>query len=257
MTRHRIPGRVVLAATAVLFLFYISYNSGPSFRTSSFKWSSIESSANTLPAVQPGQDKVLDANVVLQPHDDLIRPESEFGLPSLHASANFVFNNTPFYPFPAPRIQLIVVWNDRGSNKRPHYLPNFFASVAANPVLDLLFVRYDRDDLGKGCGPPLAPDVKNVRELCFGLRELWDIHAEFLCTEWGCSGEQRKQTLDLLMQRKNSDPVSAVKLTINYYRMLKLYPRPTLPSNHFDMPSSRDGQIQTPNYGVTLTRTLS
>jgi hypothetical protein len=112
------------------------------------------------------------------------------------------------YPSPAPRIQLIIIWNDRGGHKKPIYLPSFFASVAANPVLDMLFVRYDGDNITQGCGSPLAPGLANVRELCYGLDEFWEIHVDFLCERWGCNEAQRGLTRELLLDRRNSDWVS-------------------------------------------------
>jgi hypothetical protein len=59
---------------------------------------------------------------------------------------------------------MIIVWTSKGKTP-PAYLPNFLASVAANPSLDFLMIKYDKYKVGD-CDVPLAPDIRNVREVC-------------------------------------------------------------------------------------------
>ncbi|KAL0958355.1 hypothetical protein HGRIS_000497 [Hohenbuehelia grisea] len=110
------------------------------------------------------------------------------------------------YPTPPPRLTIIAIWN--AGPKNPLYLPNFFASVAANPSVDLLFIKYDKHRLG--CDVPFAPHVPNVREVCLSTEEYWDLHADFLCGYWGgCKEDERKVVISKLHERAQGDHVNS------------------------------------------------
>ena len=57
---------------------------------------------------------------------------------------------------PPPKITIIAIWNP--GNKPSSYLPNFFASVQANPSINLLFIVVDKHNVGR-CH---EPDRKSV-----------------------------------------------------------------------------------------------
>lgn len=102
------------------------------------------------------------------------------------------------------KITLIALWstNDRPAN----YLPNFFASVAANPSIDLLFIKFDKYNR-VGCEQPMTAEHSNVREVCLTIHEYWDLHAEFLCRHWGCSDDDRNKVFEALIERSPGDVV--------------------------------------------------
>lgn len=106
-----------------------------------------------------------------------------------------------------PRITIIAIWNPKANNpKDPIYLPNFFASVAANPLIELLFIKYDKYEVG--CQTPFAPDLPNVKEICLATDEYWKLHAKFLCDYWrGCSDEEHANVLKKLHERADKDYV--------------------------------------------------
>ena len=110
------------------------------------------------------------------------------------------------YPSPAPKLTIIAIWNPSPDNKEPIYLPNFFASIAANPSIDLLFIKYDRHRVGTpSCGPS---HVKNMRQVCLSFEEYWKLHADFLCKRWGgCSTPQRQELVSKLHERAPGDRV--------------------------------------------------
>ncbi|KAF4593083.1 hypothetical protein EYR38_008793 [Pleurotus pulmonarius] len=105
------------------------------------------------------------------------------------------------------RITIIAIWNPKTNNpKDPIYLPNFFASVAANPSIELLFIKYDKYEVG--CQPPFAPDLPNVKEICLATDEYWKLHAKFLCDYWrGCTDEEHANVLKKLHERADKDYV--------------------------------------------------
>lgn len=109
------------------------------------------------------------------------------------------------YPTSAPKITIIGIWNPGSST--PLYLPNFFASVAGNPSVDVLFIKDDRHEVG--CEAPLAPGVPNVREVCLSSEEYWGLHADFLCERWGgCSELERETVMSKMFERRWGDRVS-------------------------------------------------
>ncbi|KAF8333019.1 uncharacterized protein EI90DRAFT_3052702 [Cantharellus anzutake] len=100
---------------------------------------------------------------------------------------------------PSP-ITMIVMWSSTGG-KTPIYMNTYFASVLANPTIDLLLIKFDREGHGVDCGP-MAPQVdnSNIREVCFSLEEYYERHARWLCglPGWECSqNEFVKLTSDL------------------------------------------------------------
>lgn len=114
----------------------------------------------------------------------------------------------PPYPTPAPKITIIALWSSKGG-ARPAYLPNFFASVAANPSVDLLFIKFDKHGKGTDCREMLSDNIPNVREVCLSVEEYWTLHADFLCERWGCSRAQRKLVEDKLWERAGGDFVNS------------------------------------------------
>lgn len=109
----------------------------------------------------------------------------------------------PLYPPLPPKLTLIALWSTRA---RPAiYLPNFFSSVAANPSIDLLFIKFGH--IQGGCHQPMAAGYPNVREVCLSASEYWELHADFLCGQWGCSGDNRTRLLDKLVERAENDRV--------------------------------------------------
>ncbi|SRR5258708_8020640 len=102
---------------------------------------------------------------------------------------------------PSP-ITMIIMWNPRGGQP-PSYLPNFFASVLANPTIDLLIIKHDRDGSGVDCGPMAPQNLShsNIREVCFTQEEYFGRHAKWLCDlpGWTCSDDELlKLTADLI-----------------------------------------------------------
>lgn len=112
------------------------------------------------------------------------------------------------YPTPAPKITIIALWSSKGG-PRPIYLPNFFASVAANPSVDLLFIKFDKHGQGMDCEEKLSSNIPNVREVCLSVEEYWSLHADFLCARWGCSRAQRKLVEGKLLERAGGDFVNS------------------------------------------------
>lgn len=111
------------------------------------------------------------------------------------------------YPAVPPKIQLIAIWSP--GDRPPTYLPNFFASVAANPTVDLLFIEYNRYNRSKEeCTRPRAPGVPNVREVCLSEHQVWSLHVDFFCEWWRCDNHQRTRVVNTMVERAVSDRVS-------------------------------------------------
>jgi hypothetical protein len=108
-------------------------------------------------------------------------------------------------PAPAPpSITFIVIWSPRP--KPDVYLPNFFASVAANPALELLLIKIDKYDMADGeCEREHAPGVRGVREVCVPMAEYYALHLEFLCGQWNCTPEQRERVREAMVERFRKD----------------------------------------------------
>lgn len=109
---------------------------------------------------------------------------------------------------------MIAIWNPGPS--QPLYLANFFASVAGNPSLDMLFIKDDRHEVG--CDEPLAPNVTNVREVCLSSEEYWGLHADFLCERWGgCTELERETVMSKMFERRWGDRVrTAINVHVRY-----------------------------------------
>lgn len=121
-----------------------------------------------------------------------------------HASSD---NNiaTPSSPPPPPNITIIAIWNPKTDAPPQPYLPNFFASVRANPKVHLLFVVFDK--FNYGCDRRISPDEKNIQEICFDTESYWRLHRDFLCQYWGCTAQDGIPLLQTLIRRSNNDHV--------------------------------------------------
>ncbi|KAF8312889.1 uncharacterized protein EI90DRAFT_3092675 [Cantharellus anzutake] len=123
-------------------------------------------------------------------------------LPPLHgddhsSSSQVLYPHRPKSPSP---ITMIVMWSPTGG-KTPVYMNTYFSSVLANPTIDLLLIKFDREGHGVDCGP-MAPQVdnSNIREVCFSLEDYYERHARWLCglPGWECSQDEFvKLTSDL------------------------------------------------------------
>ena len=113
------------------------------------------------------------------------------------------------YPTSAPKITIIGIWNPGSST--PLYLPNFFASVGANPRIEVLLIKFDKYNFGQAaCEQERAPHIKNVREVCVPLEEYYRLHSDYLCREWGCTEEQAKTVAEVVKKRfEDGDRVRA------------------------------------------------
>lgn len=112
------------------------------------------------------------------------------------------------YPSSPPRIQLIAIWSP--GNKPPIYFPNFFASVAANPSIDLLLVKYNRYNRSYDeCTSLRAAGIPNVREICLSTDEFHDLHLDFFCGRWSCNEDERKQVRAKMLKRAERDRVNS------------------------------------------------
>jgi hypothetical protein len=107
-------------------------------------------------------------------------------------------------PSASPKITIIAIWNPRG--KPASYLPVFFASVKANPLIELLFIEVDKYNVGR-CHEPIPHGASNIKELCFSVEEYANLHADFLCNLWGCEGDRRVLIMDKLMNTIPGDDV--------------------------------------------------
>jgi hypothetical protein len=112
---------------------------------------------------------------------------------------------------PPPNITIIAVWNPKTSARPQAYLPNFFASIQANPKIHLLFVVFDKFQYG--CDKPIAPVAKNIREICFSTENYWKVHVDYLCQRWGCTDEDEIALLETLLRRSNGDHVRLTRTT--------------------------------------------
>ncbi|KAI0033850.1 hypothetical protein K488DRAFT_84587 [Vararia minispora EC-137] len=107
-----------------------------------------------------------------------------------------------------PRLTLIVLWSPQ--DREHNYLPNFFASAAANPTIDILLIKFDKYGVGGDeCNRPRSPDVANVREVCVDMDEYWDLHVNYLCQHWKCSKQQMKRVREVMVGRRQTDRVNS------------------------------------------------
>jgi len=111
------------------------------------------------------------------------------------------------YPSPAPGITIIALWSTRDT-ERAIYLNNFYASVKANPSIDLLLIKFDKYGTGMNCEMPQSTGVPNVREVCLTVDEYWELHGDFLCKRWGCDTGDKAKVMQTLKARSGGDFVS-------------------------------------------------
>ncbi|KAI0033849.1 hypothetical protein K488DRAFT_69605 [Vararia minispora EC-137] len=115
----------------------------------------------------------------------------------------------PAAPPPAPRITFIVLWSP--DYRTANYLPNFFASVAANPDIEVLLIKFDKYGFGgDACTRPRAEGFANVREVCLPLEEYHELHLEYMCGVWECTEEQRAQARTVMKKRFEGDRVNSM-----------------------------------------------
>ncbi|KAI0031294.1 hypothetical protein K488DRAFT_71506 [Vararia minispora EC-137] len=113
-------------------------------------------------------------------------------------------STTPIHPLSVPQITFIAIWSPRP--KLDVYLPNFFASIAANPSLELLLIKIDKYDLRNGeCERVHAAGVPGVREVCIPMDEYYELHLDYLCSFWSCSQEQREKVREAMVERFKKD----------------------------------------------------
>ena len=157
---------------------------------------------------------------------------------------------TPSLSARPPNITIIAIWNPK-TNARPQaYLPNYFASIRANPKIHLLFVVFDKFQYG--CDKPIAPIAENIKEICFDIEGYWRLHAEFLCQRWGCLPEEEEVLLQTLIRRSDGDWVSSsylqlVACSTSYRHFLGEFLLPSFPSWHiFEMDKPRESYMVDP-----------
>jgi hypothetical protein len=118
---------------------------------------------------------------------------------------NFALNWRQFESLPAsPKITIIAIWNP--GEKPASYLPLFFASAKANPLIELLFIEVDTHNSGR-CHETIPHGASNIIELCLSLEEYASLHADFLCNLWGCEGNDRVLIMDKLHETIPRDDV--------------------------------------------------
>lgn len=110
----------------------------------------------------------------------------------------------------APALTLIVLWSPHERNE--DYLPTFFASIGANPSIDLLLIKFDKYGHSNGeCERPQAPGVANVREVCIAVREYVALHVKYLCDMWRCDEKQTEIVAALVEERIPLDRVRSAR----------------------------------------------
>ncbi|VDC04907.1 unnamed protein product [Peniophora sp. CBMAI 1063] len=115
------------------------------------------------------------------------------------------FEGAPNLSTPAPRITFIVIWSPR-LDTTDAYLPNFFASIGANPSIELLLIKIDKYGLKDGgCEIQHAAGIPNVREVCLGMEEYLAFHVAYLCDVWGCDDRERETVKRLVDERAEGD----------------------------------------------------
>jgi len=114
----------------------------------------------------------------------------------------------PFLSRAPPNITIIAIWNPKTDSPPHPYLPNFFASVRANPKVHLLFIVFDK--FHYGCDKRISPVQENIQEICFDADTYWRLHMDFLCERWGCTAQDKIPLLQTLLARSNNDVVRAV-----------------------------------------------
>ncbi|KAJ7593636.1 hypothetical protein C8J56DRAFT_1043438 [Mycena floridula] len=161
---------------------------------------------SAIPTAIPfDNSKILQDNSQILPHT---KPQTAV----LNAPSTATTHSPPnpnLFPLKPPRLQLIALWSPTDSP--PRYMPNFLASVAANPSIDLLLIKFDKyGENDADCEKIWAPgSISNIREHCLTVKEMWTLHREFLCERWRCSEEQTKAVMEKLLERAKSDRVNS------------------------------------------------
>ncbi|KZV70271.1 hypothetical protein PENSPDRAFT_685649 [Peniophora sp. CONT] len=110
---------------------------------------------------------------------------------------------------PAPALTMIVLWSPHKRNE--DYLPTFFASVGANPSIDLLLIKFDKYGYNNGeCERRRAPGVPNVREVCLSMEEYVALHVAYFCEVWSCVEEERELVGAVMKERIPLDRVNSM-----------------------------------------------
>jgi hypothetical protein len=109
---------------------------------------------------------------------------------------------------PSPKITIIAIWNPR--EKPASYLPVFFASVKANPLIELVFIQVDKYNVGR-CHESIPHGASNIKDICFSVEEYANLHADFLCNLWGCQEKDRGLVMEKLL---NTIPADGVRIYI-------------------------------------------
>ncbi|KIY69229.1 hypothetical protein CYLTODRAFT_489128 [Cylindrobasidium torrendii FP15055 ss-10] len=139
-------------------------------------------------------------------HDAYPAPPSS---PQLPPSAAL---SSPTTHTPIDRITLVVIWSVREDFAMPNFVQWFLRSVEANrKYLDLVIVAIKAD----GACIDLGPLGDNIRLVCLDHREYLEIHRDYFCHQWGCSAEQRKDTLAEITRRAPGDMIHS------YYRIFR------------------------------------
>ncbi|KAF9031517.1 hypothetical protein BDZ89DRAFT_1111794 [Hymenopellis radicata] len=117
---------------------------------------------------------------------DTSRPDSYDDKPSpSHGSHDDHAHKIPDSPV-APKITIITIF--RKPSREQLHLPDFFASVRANPEIDFLLIKYTQEseeEDGQGCVyVPGLEETPNAREVCLTFDEYWDMHARWTCEQW-------------------------------------------------------------------------
>jgi hypothetical protein len=159
-------------------------------------------------------------------YEDLVIPDLPPPLipfPALVDSSGSTYHDPlqlPEVPPPAPaplppRITFITLWSPQ--DREHSYLPNFFASVGANPDIELLLIKFDKYQRGGDeCTRERAWGVPNVREVCLTLEEYYAMHIEYLCGFWECSKGQRAEAERVMKMRFEGDRVCCTVLYMRY-----------------------------------------
>lgn len=169
------------------------------------------SSSNPLNAAKPPEDLESVADDTLESPTLPSTPPSSHPLdiPPLESDDPLPtypnLDGAPDLSTPAPRITFIVIWSPRLDTTDP-YLPNFFASIGANPSIELLLIKIDKYGLKDGgCELPRASGISNVREVCLGMEEYLDLHVQYLCDVWSCSEDEKEDVGKLVEERAEGD----------------------------------------------------
>lgn len=160
---------------------------------------------------EPTSDQLQDLGTILHPSSEYPTPVST---PTPPPSSPSTLNSPT-----RPKITIISIWN---TGKKPAiYLPNYFASVKGNPLIDLLFVVVDKYEVGR-CHVETPDGAPNIKQVCFSVEEYWNLHADFLCKHWECQGDDRAVIIDKLHERYGGDHVCIHSPTLSRYNVLKL-----------------------------------